>query len=154
MDCYCFAPNQSLFQALDLELVVKKAENIFNFYLDSNWEFQITTNATGGPTTGPPVAFSPLFCYYRSIHWTTSSTPPLREPSKNTQTSRAPSHLSERSPLLSFRAQRRNLFVISSAVEKSPCYFSLLLVTNMLPLSCIHTLYVKQKNPGYRRTKH
>ena len=29
-----------IFQTIDLERVIEKAENIFNFYLDFNWEFQ------------------------------------------------------------------------------------------------------------------
>ena len=28
-----------IFQTIDLERVIEKAENIFNFYLDFNWEF-------------------------------------------------------------------------------------------------------------------
>ena len=42
MDYYCFVPNQSFFQTIDLERVIEKAENIFNFYLDFNWEFQFS----------------------------------------------------------------------------------------------------------------
>lgn len=40
MDYYCFVPNQPFFQTIDLERVIEKAENIFNFYLDFNWEFR------------------------------------------------------------------------------------------------------------------
>ena len=30
----------TILQMLDLEQVIEKAENIYNFYLDSNWEFR------------------------------------------------------------------------------------------------------------------
>ena len=35
-----FSSKSIIFQTTDLEQVKEKAENIFNFYLDSNWEFQ------------------------------------------------------------------------------------------------------------------
>ena len=35
-----FRSKSIIFQTIDLEWVIKKAENIFNFYLDFNWEFQ------------------------------------------------------------------------------------------------------------------
>jgi len=47
MDYYCFVPNQSFFQTIDLERVIEKAENIFNFYLDFNWEFQFIGQIQG-----------------------------------------------------------------------------------------------------------
>ena len=34
-----FRSKSIIFQTIDLELVIEKAENIFNFYLDFNWEF-------------------------------------------------------------------------------------------------------------------
>ena len=34
-----FRSKSIIFQAIDLERVIEKAENIFNFYLDFNWEF-------------------------------------------------------------------------------------------------------------------
>ena len=34
-----FRSKSIIFQTIDLELVIEKAENIYNFYLDSNWEF-------------------------------------------------------------------------------------------------------------------
>ena len=34
-----FRSKSIIFQTLDLEQVIEKAENIFNFYLDFNWEF-------------------------------------------------------------------------------------------------------------------
>ena len=33
-----FRPKSIIFQTIDLERVIEKAENIFNFYLDFNWE--------------------------------------------------------------------------------------------------------------------
>jgi hypothetical protein len=35
-----FNSKSIIFQATDLERVIEKAENIFNFYLDFNWEFR------------------------------------------------------------------------------------------------------------------
>ena len=35
-----FRSKSIIFQTLDLERVIERAENIFNFYLDFNWEFQ------------------------------------------------------------------------------------------------------------------
>ena len=35
-----FRPKSSIWKTIDLERVIEKAENIFNFYLDSNWEFR------------------------------------------------------------------------------------------------------------------
>ena len=35
-----FRSKSIIFQTIDLERVIEKAENIFNFYLDFNWEFQ------------------------------------------------------------------------------------------------------------------
>ena len=35
-----FRSKSIIFQTLDLERVIEKAENIFNFYLDFNWEFR------------------------------------------------------------------------------------------------------------------
>ena len=35
-----FRSKSIIFQTLDLEQVIEKAENIFNFYLDFNWEFR------------------------------------------------------------------------------------------------------------------
>ena len=35
-----FSSKSIIFQTTDLERVIEKAENIFNFYLDFNWEFQ------------------------------------------------------------------------------------------------------------------
>ena len=29
-----------ILETIDLEQVIEKAENIYNFYLDSNWEFR------------------------------------------------------------------------------------------------------------------
>ena len=40
MACYCFAHNQSFFKCLIYSDLSKKAKNIFNFYLDFNWELQ------------------------------------------------------------------------------------------------------------------
>ena len=34
-----FSSKSIIFQTTDLERVIEKAENIFNFYLDFNWEF-------------------------------------------------------------------------------------------------------------------
>ena len=34
-----FRSKSIIFQTLDLERVIEKAENIFNFYLDFNWEY-------------------------------------------------------------------------------------------------------------------
>ena len=34
-----FRSKSIIFQTIDLELVIEKAENIFNFYLVFNWEF-------------------------------------------------------------------------------------------------------------------
>ena len=34
-----FRSKSAIFQTADLERVKEKAENIFNFYLDFNWEF-------------------------------------------------------------------------------------------------------------------
>ena len=33
-----FRSKSIIFQTIDLERVIEKAENIFNFYLDFNWE--------------------------------------------------------------------------------------------------------------------
>ena len=33
-------PKSIILKTIDLEKVIEKAENIYNFYLDSNWEFQ------------------------------------------------------------------------------------------------------------------
>ena len=35
-----FRPKSIIFQTIDLERVIEKAENIFNFYLDFNWEYR------------------------------------------------------------------------------------------------------------------
>ena len=35
-----FSSKSIIFQTTDLERVIEKAENIFNFYLDFNWECQ------------------------------------------------------------------------------------------------------------------
>ena len=35
-----FRSKSTIFQTIDLERVIEKAENIFNFYLDFNWEFR------------------------------------------------------------------------------------------------------------------
>ena len=35
-----FSSKSIIFQTTDLERVIEKAENIFNFYLDFNWEFE------------------------------------------------------------------------------------------------------------------
>ena len=35
-----FRSKSIIFQTIDLERVIKKAENIFNFYLDFNWELR------------------------------------------------------------------------------------------------------------------
>ena len=35
-----FRPKSVILKTIDLERVKEKAENIFNFYLDSNWEFR------------------------------------------------------------------------------------------------------------------
>ena len=35
-----FSSKSIIFQTADLERVIEKAENIINFYLDFNWEFQ------------------------------------------------------------------------------------------------------------------
>ena len=35
-----FRPKSIIRKTIDLERVKEKAENIFNFYLDSNWEFR------------------------------------------------------------------------------------------------------------------
>ena len=35
-----FSSKSIIFQTTDLERVIEKAENIFNFYLDFNWEYQ------------------------------------------------------------------------------------------------------------------
>ena len=35
-----FRPKSSIWKMIDLERVKEKAENIINFYLDSNWEFR------------------------------------------------------------------------------------------------------------------
>ena len=35
-----FSSKSIIFQTTDLERVIEKAENIFNFYLDFNWEFR------------------------------------------------------------------------------------------------------------------
>ncbi len=35
-----FRSKSIIFQTIDLERVIEKAENIFNFYLDFNWEFE------------------------------------------------------------------------------------------------------------------
>ena len=35
-----FRSKSAIFQTADLERVKEKAENIFNFYLDFNWEFE------------------------------------------------------------------------------------------------------------------
>ena len=38
-------PKSIILKTTDLEQVIEKAENIYNFYLDSNWEFRfIDTN--------------------------------------------------------------------------------------------------------------
>ena len=37
-----FRSKSAIFQTADLERVKEKAENIFNFYLDFNWEFEFT----------------------------------------------------------------------------------------------------------------
>ena len=46
-----FRSKSAIFQTADLERVKEKAENIFNFYLDFNWEFgfidQIETTCPG-----------------------------------------------------------------------------------------------------------
>jgi hypothetical protein len=34
-------------ETIDLEQVIEKAENIYNFYLDSNWEFQFIAHSGG-----------------------------------------------------------------------------------------------------------
>ena len=36
-----FSSKSIIFQTTDLERVIEKAENIFNFYLDFNWEISI-----------------------------------------------------------------------------------------------------------------
>ena len=35
-----FRSKSTIFQTIDLERVIEKAKNIFNFYLDFNWEFE------------------------------------------------------------------------------------------------------------------
>ena len=35
-----FFPKSTIRKTIDLERVIEKAENIYNFYLDSNWEFR------------------------------------------------------------------------------------------------------------------
>ena len=35
-----FRSKSTIFQTIDLERVIENAENIFNFYLDFNWEFE------------------------------------------------------------------------------------------------------------------
>ena len=35
-----FRSKSIIFQTIDLERVIEKAKNIFNFYLDFNWEFE------------------------------------------------------------------------------------------------------------------
>ena len=37
-----FRSKSIIFQTIDLERVIEKAENTFNFYLDFNWEFRFT----------------------------------------------------------------------------------------------------------------
>ena len=39
-----FRPKSSIWKMIDLERVKEKAENIINFYLDSNWEFRFIEN--------------------------------------------------------------------------------------------------------------
>ena len=35
-----FFPKSTIRKTIDLERVIEKAENIYNFYLDSNWELR------------------------------------------------------------------------------------------------------------------
>jgi len=51
MDCYCFASNQTFFKCLIYSDLLKKAKNIFNFYLDFNWEFQFVGEKETEKTT-------------------------------------------------------------------------------------------------------
>ena len=40
-DGYLLSHSKSiLLETIDLDQVIEKAENIYNFYLDSNWEFR------------------------------------------------------------------------------------------------------------------
>ena len=36
-----FRPKSIIRKTIDLERVIENAENIFNFYLDFNWEFEL-----------------------------------------------------------------------------------------------------------------
>ena len=42
-----FSSKSIIFQTTDLERVIENAENIFNFYLDFNWEFQFIAHFDG-----------------------------------------------------------------------------------------------------------
>ncbi|MBR5661331.1 MAG: hypothetical protein IKW99_07255, partial [Bacteroidales bacterium] len=42
-----FRPKSIIRKTIDLERVIENAENIYYFYLDSNWEFQFIANLGG-----------------------------------------------------------------------------------------------------------
>ena len=44
-------PKSIILKTIDLEQVIEKAENINNFYLDSNWEFQFVGEKETEKTT-------------------------------------------------------------------------------------------------------
>ena len=48
-----FRPKSVILKTIDLERVKEKAENIFNFYLDSNWEFRFRYDFRDIPQPGP-----------------------------------------------------------------------------------------------------
>ena len=56
-----FRSKSAIFQTADLERVKEKAENIFNFYLDFNWEFEFSS------LIWPPPGKETRLCRLRSI---------------------------------------------------------------------------------------
>jgi hypothetical protein len=42
-----FRPKSIIRKTIDLERVIENAENIYYFYLDSNWEFQFIAHSGG-----------------------------------------------------------------------------------------------------------
>jgi len=62
-----FSSKSIIFQTTDLERVIEKAENIYNFYLDFNWEFQFI-----GLPVPLPGRNSGTFICLLSMHYKTS----------------------------------------------------------------------------------
>ena len=59
-----FRPKSIIRKTIDLERVKEKAENIFNFYLDSNWEFQFVGRIVQATIQGVFCLSSGCLCVY------------------------------------------------------------------------------------------